>query len=489
MPRAKCNARKTVDDVVQAFLDGRSKSTGSVRGRGYRYSTDGTRIKIWGNVVAEKAQSGIFLTDAGWHSVITKQMLNTILDEMHNRGITRFRWSISQSQFEWYIDGSPWPGKVRIGNDGELYDATNGQLITGEALHTGRRRFAGRRRQREAFAVPRTPPTMFNPPSKIKQIQRVVLTGKAKKFNGTIIDPFMANVILQYYEMFDKANKKWLARMPIKKMVSEIGKLHKSFTAVVAPRWRPPKWRHPKGQKKNPAKKKYHFYGPRGGYLGSTTETLAEIKKVFDPEFFYSVKGSAIEVHGRKSKRRKTKRNPVARFGANWKPEMARKEYRGVYLGSAYKMKMRNLPGKPWHTYYVIAVDGDGIGFSSIHPSDIQYQAEHFTMGWQEFFKELRKDIVLHGRSKKNARKNPKRVRFNLAKPSEERRALRFLQTMYRKARLALRRGHVRDFDRHLGRIQGVMIVASYEDPPAHRVQDSASRILSSLMQKAHRRR
>ncbi len=112
MSTALANTRKSVDHVVSAFFSHRSARAG-----GKRYFTDGTVLEVWGNVVARWADNGIQISDCGWQTNLTKQMLNEILRHAGSP------WSIGQKKFAWYLykygaDGKeekkPWNGKAVI---------------------------------------------------------------------------------------------------------------------------------------------------------------------------------------------------------------------------------------------------------------------------------------------------------------------------------------------------------------------------------------
>jgi hypothetical protein len=117
MATALANMRKSVEHVVSAFLAGRSARAEHTP-RGVRYFTDGHVVEQWGNVVARKVEGGVQITDAGWRSSTTKQLLNSILDMMGAN------WRIYQEKFEWNLwnyvtrEKRPWNGTAIIRKEG-----------------------------------------------------------------------------------------------------------------------------------------------------------------------------------------------------------------------------------------------------------------------------------------------------------------------------------------------------------------------------------
>jgi len=105
---ACANERAAHTSIVSAFMAGKSKSFGtSPQYPGTRYVTDGRALRVWGHVVAEKVPGGIRITDAGYQTLLTKNVLNTVLD--------RLGWSrISQMAHKWYLGSKPWSGEAVI---------------------------------------------------------------------------------------------------------------------------------------------------------------------------------------------------------------------------------------------------------------------------------------------------------------------------------------------------------------------------------------
>ena len=93
------NARIAHEEIVGAFLAGRPKKVGP------RYWTDGKLLRVWGNLVAAKVPGGIEMYDAGYRTLLTKNVLNTVLQHMGQGTIWQQarRWYIStpSGKVEW----------------------------------------------------------------------------------------------------------------------------------------------------------------------------------------------------------------------------------------------------------------------------------------------------------------------------------------------------------------------------------------------------
>ena len=107
-PKVVANFRQAHRAIVGAFLAGQKKKFGtSQQQSGTRYVTDGQKLFVWGNLVAEKVPGGVRIRDAGWQTLLTKNVLNEILDQLgHSR--------ISQMRHHWYIGSKEWPGEAVI---------------------------------------------------------------------------------------------------------------------------------------------------------------------------------------------------------------------------------------------------------------------------------------------------------------------------------------------------------------------------------------
>jgi hypothetical protein len=111
---ACANERTAHKEIVDAFMAGRSRHFGTSREMpGSRYATDGRQLKVWGHVVAEKVPGGIRLTDAGYQTLLTRNVLNTVLDRLG-------RSRIYQSKFQWYIGSTPWEGQATFPTGGAM---------------------------------------------------------------------------------------------------------------------------------------------------------------------------------------------------------------------------------------------------------------------------------------------------------------------------------------------------------------------------------
>jgi hypothetical protein len=103
------NPRIAHEEIVGAFLAGRSKKIGP------RYWTDGNLLRVWGNLVAKKVPGGVDIMDAGWRTLLTRNVLNTVLRHLGGG-------SIFQSKHQWYISTPQgkvaWPGEWTIPTGG-----------------------------------------------------------------------------------------------------------------------------------------------------------------------------------------------------------------------------------------------------------------------------------------------------------------------------------------------------------------------------------
>lgn len=99
------NPRAVHKAIVSAFLGGQSRRIGA------RYATSGGELRVWGNLVASKVPGGIRIRDAGYRTLLTKNVLNEILDQLK-------RGRIYQKGGSWYVStplGSvPWTGEWTI---------------------------------------------------------------------------------------------------------------------------------------------------------------------------------------------------------------------------------------------------------------------------------------------------------------------------------------------------------------------------------------
>jgi hypothetical protein len=79
--------------------------------------TDGTSLWLFSNKIAEWREGGIWITNAGWNSVTTKERLN---------GITGV--NITQKKGEWYLNGHRWGGEWVCLNDLTLLEEQENEI-------------------------------------------------------------------------------------------------------------------------------------------------------------------------------------------------------------------------------------------------------------------------------------------------------------------------------------------------------------------------
>jgi hypothetical protein len=91
--------RKITEQVVGAFERRQRKVVGNTE-------TDGTSLWLFGNKIAEYREGGIWITNAGWNSVTTKERLNGI-----------YGVYITQKKGEWFLNGHRWDGEWICLND------------------------------------------------------------------------------------------------------------------------------------------------------------------------------------------------------------------------------------------------------------------------------------------------------------------------------------------------------------------------------------
>lgn len=85
--------RKITRDIVNAFQNSRSLTIGNSR-------TDGESLWLFGNKIAEIRRDGLWITNAGWDSVTTKERLNGLIAvKIRNRRGT------------WILNDRPWSGE------------------------------------------------------------------------------------------------------------------------------------------------------------------------------------------------------------------------------------------------------------------------------------------------------------------------------------------------------------------------------------------
>ena len=84
--------RKVTQEIAKAFLKGSRKSIGNTM-------TDGKAVFLHGNKIAERRETGLHLTLAGWNTSTTRERLNGIAQ------ILNINASYNQKDFEPYLNG------------------------------------------------------------------------------------------------------------------------------------------------------------------------------------------------------------------------------------------------------------------------------------------------------------------------------------------------------------------------------------------------
>jgi hypothetical protein len=131
-PRMLFNRGAMQGDIVKAFLSGRSRRMGtSQQYNGYRYKTDGKTIWVWGNEVAKKVPGGVMITDAGWHTQLTKNTLNEVMSRTGAGG-----YRIFSHRGEWVLGTvtREWTGYALIRPDGTVMPLSQSQYRSGIAV-------------------------------------------------------------------------------------------------------------------------------------------------------------------------------------------------------------------------------------------------------------------------------------------------------------------------------------------------------------------
>jgi hypothetical protein len=85
-------SRKVTTTIVSAFIAGNKMSIKNS-------STDGKSLFLHGNKIAEKREDGLYITNAGWSSNVTKERLNAL------PGVR-----INQRNLDWYLNENKWDG-------------------------------------------------------------------------------------------------------------------------------------------------------------------------------------------------------------------------------------------------------------------------------------------------------------------------------------------------------------------------------------------
>lgn len=84
--------RNVTEKICFAFMTGASLTVGNSY-------TNGKELFLHGNKIAEKREDGLYITNAGWQTNVTKERLNGL------PGV-----SIYQLKGNWFLNGALWDG-------------------------------------------------------------------------------------------------------------------------------------------------------------------------------------------------------------------------------------------------------------------------------------------------------------------------------------------------------------------------------------------
>ena len=82
--------------VVSAFLKGKEKRVGNT-------STDGEYLYLYGNIIAQKTDSGIYVKDGGWQTCTTKDRINGVISLLSSFGYTPLVRCLYSINYVWYM--------------------------------------------------------------------------------------------------------------------------------------------------------------------------------------------------------------------------------------------------------------------------------------------------------------------------------------------------------------------------------------------------
>jgi len=179
-------------EIVRAFLAGRKKSLGTgvalSGGYGTRYKTDGKNLLVWGNLVAERRRGAVLITDAGWLTLLTRNVLNEVIEQFGSPTriySKRGKWRIwnyeTKKEVDWTGSAVVKGGKVKL-----LPEARRHGIV-----------FGGYERRRRWTPPPPPPPpkpglagqrTLFNPKSRGYTIEKFDATTVRILGRGTQMD-------------------------------------------------------------------------------------------------------------------------------------------------------------------------------------------------------------------------------------------------------------------------------------------------------------
>lgn len=93
-------SRKVTKTICSAFIAGNALKVSNS-------TTDGNKLYLHGHLIAEKREDGLYITNAGWSSNVTKERLNGL------PGV-----SINQKNFVWFLNGKQWNGEwIKVSNN------------------------------------------------------------------------------------------------------------------------------------------------------------------------------------------------------------------------------------------------------------------------------------------------------------------------------------------------------------------------------------
>ena len=101
--------------VIQSFLEGKKKKQGNGQ-------TDGRSLYLFGNLIAEHREDGLYVTNAGWPTRTTNKWLNMLPDV-----------SVSMKRKEPYLNGNQWDGTFQKVNSNPMPDAPHAGMCFDES--------------------------------------------------------------------------------------------------------------------------------------------------------------------------------------------------------------------------------------------------------------------------------------------------------------------------------------------------------------------
>lgn len=88
--------RKITSESINTFLNDQPFNKANMT---VTVSDDETLLQLHGNAIASRHDGRLWITDANWQTVTTKERLNAL------PGV-----SIYQKNFEWFLNGQKWDG-------------------------------------------------------------------------------------------------------------------------------------------------------------------------------------------------------------------------------------------------------------------------------------------------------------------------------------------------------------------------------------------